>query len=116
MPSALIVDSDPASLKLESLLLRQEGWAVITALTVADVRSALSAFEPDVLVTGLDIGRGDDLVREMVGRRIPVVAVHSFDPESERAAFAEGCTAYVAKPIDVTTFAHLIGRARRERR
>ena len=110
--TALIIDPDPASLKLQTVLLRGEGWLVVTALSIADARSALCVFEPDVVIDGIG---GDDtveLLSDVTTRRIPVVAVEEREARERRTAPAMPVVVSVTKPIDVMTFAQLVESAR----
>jgi DNA-binding NtrC family response regulator len=110
--TALIIDPDPASLKLQAVILRGEGWLVVTALTIADARNALGVFAPDVVVDGIGGDATMELLHELTTRKIPVIAVEEREARSRSAASSTPITVSVTKPIDVTTFARLVDSAR----
>ena len=106
MATILIIEDNPANMKLATLLVHSLGHAVLSAadaetgLTVA--RSALpDLILMDVQLPGMDglaataVLKGDDATS-----RIPVIALTAMamkdDQEKTRLA---GCDAYIAKPL-----------------
>jgi two-component system, cell cycle response regulator DivK len=113
----LIVDDNPANLKLARLLLSAEGH---DARTVTDAEAAmkiLETFSPklilmDIQLPGMD---GLELTRRLKANpatsHIVIVALTAYamrgDEEKARAA---GCDGYIAKPIDIETLPGLVAR------
>jgi two-component system cell cycle response regulator DivK len=121
----LIVDDNPANLKLARVLLEGEGYAVQTAVDAEDALRLLSTFAPrlilmDIQLPGMD---GLELTRrlksELATRHVVVIALTAYAMKSdEERALAAGCDGYVSKPIDVEALprlveAHLCARIQR---
>lgn len=113
----LVVDDNPANLKLLRLLLSGESYAVRTAGDAVEALAVLREFTPrlilmDLQMPGMD---GFELTRHLKAgaatRDIVVVALTAYamkgDEEKARAA---GCDDYVSKPIDTRTLPALIAR------
>jgi CheY-like chemotaxis protein len=113
----LVVDDNPANLRLLRLLLTAESYAVRTAADGADALAVLREFRPrlilmDLQMPGLD---GFELTRRLKSdpatRDIVIVAITAYamkgDEEKARAA---GCDDYVSKPIDTRALPALIAR------
>jgi two-component system, cell cycle response regulator DivK len=106
--SILIVDDNPANLKLARVLLASEGYDARTAGDAEQALKMLTTFSPalilmDIQLPGMD---GLELTRQLKSdpatRDIIIVALTAYamkgDDERARAA---GCDDYIAKPIDV---------------
>jgi CheY-like chemotaxis protein len=103
----LIVEDNPQNLKLVNVILRGEGYDVVSAGDAIEAQHRIEEQVPDLIL--MDIGLpgmdGYALTRELRRRpettAVPVVAVTSFamkgDEEKAREA---GCRAHIAKPID----------------
>jgi CheY-like chemotaxis protein len=113
--SILIVDDNPANLKLVRFVLVREGYDVRTA---ADAEEALGALEDcaprlilmDLQLPGMD---GLELTRRLKSnpatRNILVLALTAYAMKGdEDKALAAGCDAYLAKPIDTRTLPGVI--------
>lgn len=113
----LIVDDNPANLKLARLLLTAEGHDARTAPDAEQALKLLETFTPklilmDIQLPGMD---GLELTRRLKAspatRRIVIVALTAYamrgDEEKARAA---GCDGYIAKPIDVNALPAAIAR------
>jgi len=103
----LIVDDNPANLKLARVVLRGEGYDLRTATDAEDALEVLKTFQPrlilmDVQLPGMD---GLELTRRL--RADPAMArtliigltAYAMKGDEERV-LAAGCDGYVAKPID----------------
>jgi two-component system, cell cycle response regulator DivK len=107
----LVADPDPPSAKLSSLVLGAAGLVVRTAASESDVRRSLAEQRPDAMIVDLDLppDGGLALARKLTadpGSRGPIIALSTQNgPAAERAAREAGCAGFIAKPIDVTTFA-----------
>ncbi len=101
----LVVEDEPATLRLMARLLRGLGHEVTTASTVADGLRAAGAVDFDLIVSdiGLPDGSGLDLMRQVVARRgpVPAIALTGYGMEEDILRSREaGFTAHLTKPID----------------
>ncbi len=104
---ALVVDDDPAIVRLVAQLLGHEGYLVREAVTLSEAHLALDQRVPDVLVTDvlLPDGKGFELVEAL--RRTPGGDATVVLVVSVRAGFLDrveaitcGADAYFEKPVD----------------
>ena len=113
----LIVDDNPANLKLARVLLAGEGYEVRTAADADEALAVLNAFHPrlilmDLQMPGMD---GFELTRrlkadpETRGMVILALTAYAMKGDEERAR-AAGCDGYVSKPIDTRALPGLIAR------
>ena len=106
----LLVDDNPANLKLVRVLLTTEGYKVRVASDAEEALKVLDDFEPqlilmDVQLPGMD---GLELTRRLKAdprrRHIVIIALTAYamkgDEEKARAAGADG---YLSKPVDTRT-------------
>jgi len=106
----LIVDDNPASLKLLRVLLAAELYEVRTANSSEEALTLLDNFRPrlilmDIELPGID---GLDLARRLKSnpatRDIIVVAITAYAMAGdEEKALRAGCSGYVTKPVDTRT-------------
>ncbi len=104
----LIVDDNPANLKLARVLLMSEGHDARTAPDAEQALKVLQTFRPrlilmDIQLPGMD---GLELTRLLKAdpktQGIVVVALTAYAMKGdEERARAAGCDGYIAKPIDV---------------
>jgi CheY-like chemotaxis protein len=111
----LIIDDNPINLKLMSVLLMGEGYAVRSAVDSTKALQALAASLPDLILTDVQLPDIDGL--ELTRRikadpataSIPVVAITAYAMSGdEEKALQAGCDAYVSKPIDTRSLPLLI--------
>ena len=103
----LIVEDNPANMKLLSFVLGSRGYDVRTAVDAREALEVLQDFAPqlilmDVQLPGMD---GLELTRRLKAdpktREIVVVAVSAYAMKGdEQKARDAGCDGYVTKPID----------------
>lgn len=116
-PRILVVDDNPANLRLTRLVLGGEGYEIRTAADASQAREVLGSFRPllilmDLQMPGMD---GFELTRllkadaETRGIRILALSAYAMKGDEQRARDA-GCDGYVSKPIDTRTFPGLIAR------
>jgi len=111
----LIVDDNPANLKLARVVLERAGYEIRTAADAEEALAALDVFRPrlilmDLQMPGMD---GFELTRRLKAdparSGIVVVALTAYamrgDEEKAREA---GCDGYLAKPIDTRTLASIV--------
>jgi len=107
----LIVEDDPAVMKLFNLLLTGGGYEVIEADNALPALFGAARNAPDLILADLNmpIMNGLELIDQLKGhvdtRDIPIVVVTgSVSEESRDEAFKAGCAGYLTKPIDATVF------------
>ncbi len=115
--SILVVDDNPQNLKLVSLILRTEGYAVRTAPSAEEALRTLESFAPrlilmDIQLPGMD---GLELTRKLKSdparRNIVIVALTAYAMKGDRdRASAAGCDEYISKPIDTDGFPKVVAR------
>ncbi|HSI52734.1 MAG: sigma 54-interacting transcriptional regulator [Ramlibacter sp.] len=116
MARILIVDDDPALLRLLSLRLRGEGHEVIEADSGEAALARLDHELPQLLVTDLRMGGMDGLqLFEAVHRRHPLLPVlmltaHGTIPDAVKA-LQRGVFGYVAKPFEARDLMAEVDRA-----
>ena len=111
MATVLVVEDNPANLKLATFLLESAGHAVLSA---ADAETALTiarAEQPNLILMDIQLPGMDGLEatsllkRDDATRAIPVIALTALamkgDEERIRAA---GCDGYIAKPLSYRDF------------
>jgi CheY-like chemotaxis protein len=113
----LVVDDNPANLRLARMLLAAEGYDVRTAGDAQEALGVLEEFKPrlilmDLQMPGMD---GFELTRRLKAdpatRGIAIIALtaYAMKGDEERAQEA-GCDGYVPKPIDTRALPQLIAR------
>jgi CheY-like chemotaxis protein len=117
----LIVDDNPANLKVATFALQAEGFDVRTATDAEEALLVLEEFRPrlilmDIQLPGMD---GLELTRRLKAdpksRGILVVAVTAYAMKGDREkALRAGCDGYLTKPVDPIQLpilvAELLGR------
>jgi len=114
-PYVLVVDDNATNLELAVFALELEGFEVGTAIDAEGFRRALAARRPDAVLMDVQLPgtSGLDLTRELKAdpatAGIPVIAVTAYAMKGdEQRTRAAGCDGYIAKPIDVATFAQQV--------
>jgi CheY-like chemotaxis protein len=124
MPSerVLVVDDNPANLKLARVLLSAEGYQVSTAADAAEALESVRSSPPslilmDVQLPGMDGLELTRLLKSDPGtRHIAILALTAYAMKGdEERTLAAGCDAYVSKPIDTRALAGIVARLIRER-
>jgi two-component system cell cycle response regulator DivK len=106
MARILIIEDNPANMKLASLLLRHRGHSVLCAVDAETGLTLARGSHPDLILMDIQLPGMDGLAattllkRDPVTGAIPVIALTALamkdDQERSRAA---GCDAYIAKPL-----------------
>jgi two-component system cell cycle response regulator DivK len=106
----LIVDDNPANLKLLRVLLAAESYEVRTANSSEDALAVLESFRPRLILTDIELPGIDglDLTRRLKSnpatREIIVLAITAYAMAGdEEKALRAGCSGYVTKPVDTRT-------------
>jgi len=102
----LIVEDNPANMKLASLLLRNAGHDALCAVDAESGLTLARAQQPDLILMDVQLPGMDGLAATALLKadpatsRIPIIALTAMamkeDKEKTRAA---GCDAYIAKPL-----------------
>jgi CheY-like chemotaxis protein len=103
----LIVDDNPANLKLARVVLNREGYDVRTAADAEEALVTLRTFRPRLILMDLQLPGMDgfELTRRLKadparsGVVILALTAYAMKGDEERAR-AAGCDGYIAKPID----------------
>ena len=111
----LVVEDDPASTKLLSIVLAEHGAEVHSVTSAEDALACICRFAPRLVVLDLVLPfmcgllLAERLKNDPVTRHIPIIAVTAFNgPEIERVTRSAGCDGYIRRPIDVHSFARLV--------
>lgn len=115
--SILVVDDNPANLKLVRVLLMSVGYRVVTAVDAEDALRALQQEHPALILMDLQMPGMDGLAltRQLKAdpgtRHIVVIALtaYAMKGDAERA-FEAGCDDYMSKPIDLDALTTLVAR------
>jgi two-component system KDP operon response regulator KdpE len=110
----LIVDDEPAILRVVAVNLRARGYEALTAATGEDALTVIEAQQPDCIVLDLglpDVGGLEVLARLRTWTTMPVVILTAVDDEHRRArALDLGADDYITKPFAMTD---LLARVRK---
>lgn len=119
----LVVDDEPDTLEILSMMLNQSGASVRTATSSADALRTFGEWQPNVLLSDLGMPGEDGYtlinhIRALAperGGNIPAAAITAHAREEDREkVFAAGYQAHIAKPVDpatlLTALAGLTGR------
>jgi CheY-like chemotaxis protein len=114
----LVVEDEPASLKLAHLVLATEGHEVAKAEAADKALEEILRFEPDVILLDLELPGIDGLTLARLlkskpeTQHIAIVAITAF-PErySQERALSAGCDAYLAKPVNTRKLSQQIADA-----
>jgi two-component system cell cycle response regulator DivK len=106
MPKVLVIEDNPANMKLALLLLHNVGHTVLCAGDAETGLTLARAEQPDLILMDIQLPGMDGLAATALLKKdpataaIPVIALTAMamkeDQEKTRAA---GCDAYIAKPL-----------------
>ncbi|MGD0945952.1 MAG: response regulator [Candidatus Binatia bacterium] len=108
-PSVLVVEDDPATMRLITYALNNAGYQVMVGYGGEDAIRKVKAHKPDLVLTDLEMPQvtGYDVIaavrQDPATRDIPVIAVtaHLWDGGGLSASRV-GCTGYISKPFTAT--------------
>jgi two-component system, OmpR family, KDP operon response regulator KdpE len=102
----LVVDDEPAILRVVAANLRARGYEALTAATGEDALTVIEAQQPDCIVLDLglpDVGGLEVLARLRGWTTMPVVILTAVDDEHRRATALDlGADDYITKPFTIT--------------
>jgi len=113
----LLVEDDEATLMLLATVLSSFGATVTTASSASDAESLLGTFEPQILITDIEMPGSDGvsllhMLRAAKYATLPAIAVSGYADEASRDRVrAAGFNGFVAKPLDPIVLADEILRA-----
>src|SRR5690349_19552768 len=100
----LLVEDDPATMKVLSIFLKNAGFEVHQANHALPALFALVRFDPDLVLADISMPKmsGIELLRQIKGHdetsKIPVVVMSGYTtPENHEAAMVAGCVAFLTK-------------------
>jgi two-component system cell cycle response regulator DivK len=116
MARILVIEDNPANMKLATFLLQSAGHTVLSATNAEDGLTLALGDQPNLILMDIQLPGMDgleatgQLKRNEATRRIPVIALTALamkgDEERIRAA---GCDGYIAKPMAYQEFLATIG-------
>jgi len=107
----LVVEDNPANLKLVREVLKARGYRVLEATSGEEALDAVKFIRPDLILMDIQLPGMDGLTatRRLKGdpltRDIPTIALtaHAM-PRDEARVMEAGCAGYISKPIDTANF------------
>ena len=106
MARVLIIEDNPANMKLASVLLQTAGHDVLAAVDAESGLRLARDEQPDLILMDIQLPGMDGLDATMMLKRhpatmgIPVVAVTAMAMSADSAKTREaGCDAYISKPL-----------------
>ena len=113
----LLVEDDETTRTLLATVLGNFGANVTSASCAIDAEAALLTFEPQILITDIEMPGNDGVsllhsLRGLKSPTFPAVAVSGYaDDASRERVLAAGFNGFVAKPLDPEVLADEIIRA-----
>ena len=106
MAKILIIEDNPANMKLATLLLHKAGHTVLCAVDAETGLILAQGARPDLILMDLQLPGMDGLAATAVLKKdpatcaIPVIALTALAmKEDEENSHLAGCDAYIAKPL-----------------
>jgi two-component system cell cycle response regulator DivK len=106
MAAILIIEDNPANMKLAQLLLRHAGHFVLCAVDAETGLTQARSSHPDLIMMDLQLPGMDGLAatallkQDPVTAAIPVIALTALAMKDDRdRSRAAGCDAYIVKPL-----------------
>lgn len=108
----LIVDDNLMNIELVTFLLKTDGFEVGVAHDAIEALRMVPTFEPDLILMDIQLPGMDglELTRHLravpATAHLPIVAFTAYAMKGDEHRMLEaGCDGYIAKPIDVASFA-----------
>jgi two-component system cell cycle response regulator DivK len=106
MPKILVIEDNPANMKLASLLLHNAGHTVLCAGDAETGLTLARAEQPDLILMDIQLPGMDGLAATALLKKdpataaIPVIALTAMAmKEDQEKTKAAGCDSYIAKPL-----------------
>jgi two-component system, cell cycle response regulator DivK len=111
MATVLVVEDDPANMKLAVLLLRSAGYQVLQAVDAQGAIALARSAQPDLMLMDIRLPGMDGLAatrvlkQDALTRGIKIIAVTglAMAGDAQRAIDA-GCDGYLSKPVSYESF------------
>src|SRR5438105_2594613 len=110
----LLVEDDFDTRYILSLILKDEGYEVITAADGECALAVAAEQKPDLIITDINMPRvnGIELTRKIRLQEetssMPILAITAYGPTTQKSAIAAGASACARKPIVATEFLPMI--------
>jgi two-component system cell cycle response regulator DivK len=109
---AIVIDDNAINAELASCVLEVGGFEVLTAADAQQALAGIASFQPDVALVDIQLPGMDGLTlvrllkSQSATRDLVLIAFTAFAMKGDEAKMrAAGCDGYIAKPINVATFA-----------
>jgi two-component system cell cycle response regulator DivK len=113
---AIVIDDNVINAELAVCVLEAGGFEVVTAADAQQALARIASFKPDVALVDIQLPGMDGLTlvrllkSQAATRQLVLIAFTAFAMRGDEAKMrAAGCDGYIAKPIDVATFAAQVG-------
>jgi CheY-like chemotaxis protein len=114
----LIIEDNAANVELATFVLEDAGFIIDTVTDASDALAQVALFQPDLILMDIRLSGGDGLALTQALKSDPatsdmvIVAFTAYAMKGDEARLrAAGCDAYIAKPIDVASFARQVEAA-----
>jgi two-component system, cell cycle response regulator DivK len=112
VPRILVVDDNELNIEMASFVLSQAGMEVASALDAHSALDRIKSFEPDLILMDMQMPGFDGMAltqqlrSQPSARPMAIVAFTAYAMLGDKEKFlAAGCNGYIAKPINVASFA-----------
>lgn len=116
MAKVLVIEDNPANLKLAVLFLEHGGHEVLQADTAEDGIKIAHESRPDIILMDIQLPGMDGLAaarllkQDQLTSGIKIIALTAFAMEGDKEKIrAAGCDAYIGKPIRIAEFQTVLG-------
>ncbi len=121
MEKILVVDDEKSILDLLSVVLRKEGYSVLTSLSATQALDFINKEDLDLVLTDIKLPQmsGMDILRYVKEKKpdIPVVMITAYGTIKQAVeAFKEGAIDYVVKPFDMEELKIIVSQGLEKRR
>jgi DNA-binding NtrC family response regulator len=116
MPTVLVVEDDAALVEMFAFILSDEGYEVLTSLTLSDALASISNHRIDLIISDLVPGVYDtdswEGVRQLrrAAPNIPMIVCTGHSQAVKLPPERERVQAYLAKPFDLDQLLELVRR------
>lgn len=121
MEKILVVDDEKSILDLLSVVLRKEGYSVLTSLSATQALDIINKEDLDLVLTDIKLPQmsGMNILRHTKEQKpdIPVVMITAYGTIKQAVeAFKEGAIDYVVKPFDMEELKIIVSQGLEKRR
>lgn len=117
MLKILIVEDNPANMRLIRMVLRNKGYSLLEATDGEEALAVAMEEPPDLIVMDIQLPKMDGLevtrrLRQVPRfRQVPIIALTASSMEGDRdKIIAAGCDEYISKPVDTRRFPLLVAK------